>query len=347
MTDKGIGAKFRLASTVSLLAVFLFSTTAGVLAEDKAKAKSSVATASGAKMEKPSEHVKAKAAPRDAEKADKAAEKVISAAKPKAAKVKTAKVEKVVAPNRALLYPLLQKAYGQMLKGQFQEAVLTCLDAVRADRDSVTARRYLAYALVQLKAPDEALQQMIMVSRMIRPTAFDLYTFGEAYLQSGNYAQAEDSFKGALGLDPNFLLAKGGLIKVMSSKGQYDDAFRACIDGLKASQDQTSQGFYRLLYAGVQEAKMNPVKPATEGGAPSTEAVVGAKVQEASEGEGTQAPVANPQDVAKAYREQKQRAQDTQKAVDAWAKFSQQNRVETVKVHPKRTGTPPPAVMRK
>src|SRR6185369_3381393 len=149
MAVKGVGATIRLASSVSLLTVLLLSSSVGAwAAEDKAKQKSAVATASTTKLEDPSKHQKAKAAPKGAENADKAAESVVKKTTVTTTTVtttRTAKAAKPIAVNRAALYPLLKKAYDQMLKGQFQEAVVTCLDAVRADRDSVTARRYLAY----------------------------------------------------------------------------------------------------------------------------------------------------------------------------------------------------------
>src|SRR5689334_10733902 len=102
--------------------------------------------------------------------------------------------------NAAAAYPLLKKAYDSMLRNQFHPAVQTLVQAVKLDPNNLTARRYLGYALLQLNAPHDAINQMVMVTRITRPTAFDLYTFGEAYLMSGDYPNAENSFKGALGL---------------------------------------------------------------------------------------------------------------------------------------------------
>jgi hypothetical protein len=52
---------------------------------------------------------------------------------------------------------LLRKSYNQMIEGDYRDAVDTQVLAVKADRDSINARRYLSYSLLKIGASDEAM----------------------------------------------------------------------------------------------------------------------------------------------------------------------------------------------
>lgn len=150
----------------------------------------------------------------------------------------------------------LQKGYEQMRKGNYDAAVRTLAAAVTADPDSVSARRYLAFALLRHGSLQEAMYQLILIQKMAKATPFDNYTLGEAYSKMGRLNDAETCFREALKSNPNYDPARASLIKTLSSVGKYDDAFAECLNGYKAAKTEMLSRYYRILYQNVQEQKL-------------------------------------------------------------------------------------------
>jgi tetratricopeptide (TPR) repeat protein len=113
---------------------------------------------------------------------------------------------------------LLRKSYSQMVEGDYREAVDTQVMAEKADRDSVTARRYLSYSLLKLGASDEAMGQLKHLLSMTRATPIDMCMCGEALLQAGRLNHAEKWFKEALSADPSMNCARVGLSNVSAKR---------------------------------------------------------------------------------------------------------------------------------
>jgi tetratricopeptide (TPR) repeat protein len=113
---------------------------------------------------------------------------------------------------------LLKKSYDQMVDGEFRDAVDTQVLAVKADKNSVDARRYLSYSLLKIGASEEAIEQLNNLLSMTKPTTIDMLMCGEACLQSGRLKQAERWFKQALSNDPQLACAKTGLANVAAAK---------------------------------------------------------------------------------------------------------------------------------
>jgi len=151
----------------------------------------------------------------------------------------------------------LQKGYEQMRKGNYEAAVRTLAAAVTADPDSVSARRYLAFALLRNGSLQEAMYQLIVIQKMAKATPFDNYTLGEAYAKMGRMKDAEACFRDALKANPNYDPARASLIKTLSSVGKYDDAFSECLTGYKAAKTEMLSRYYRILYQNVQEQKLS------------------------------------------------------------------------------------------
>jgi hypothetical protein len=142
-----------------------------------------------------------------------------------------------------------------MLNSDFHDAVSTQLQAaVKTNRNGVLVRQYLGYSL-QVGAPDGASEHLSLVLCMTTPNAIDLYLFGEGCLRSRNYDIAETAFKAALSLDPHITVAKGGLLKVMIAREEYDDALGTCIVEIESSKDPKLQEYYEFLYASANDAK--------------------------------------------------------------------------------------------
>lgn len=105
-----------------------------------------------------------------------------------------------------------------MVASEFRDAIDTQIQAVKADKNNVDARRYLSYSLLQIGAYEEAMDQLNILLTMIKPTAVDMLLCGEACLQAGKLKQSEQWFKKALTANPGLNCARVGLANVAAAK---------------------------------------------------------------------------------------------------------------------------------
>lgn len=153
------------------------------------------------------------------------------------------------------LAPLLEKAYNQMMQGQYDPAVETLNKAIKTDKDSITARRYLAFALVKSGRPKESIDQLDLISKSVKPTYFEWCTYGEAYLASGGLDQAESCYKEALKTTPRNAYARSGMIRISIKSGNYDQALDLATEGMKSSRDPEAYNYYKNLYMSALAAQ--------------------------------------------------------------------------------------------
>lgn len=163
-------------------------------------------------------------------------------------------------PPKPAVKVLLDRAYVELGRGAYPRARDVLVSAVRLDSNDVSSRRYLAYSLVRTDQPSDALSQLLFLSKMARPSAFDLYTSGEAYLAIGNSAQAIDSFREAIKLDANMDAARGGLIRAYATAGKYQDAVIQCSEGSARTRNPRVQQYYRSLMAFIADAKTKGIQ---------------------------------------------------------------------------------------
>lgn len=163
--------------------------------------------------------------------------------------------QKAAAEPKAIsaeLAPLLEKGYNQMKEGKYSGAVKTLTEAVKLDGDSITARRYLAFALVRDGQPLNSIKQMNLIVKQIKPTYFEWCTFGEAYLAAGGISQAQNCYEQALKEAPTSSYARSGLIRANVKSGNYNEALGIAEEGMKGSKDNNSYDYFKKLYAGVR-----------------------------------------------------------------------------------------------
>lgn len=148
----------------------------------------------------------------------------------------------------AELAPLLEKGYKQIVSNKFDAAVKTLNQAVKLDKESISARRYLAYALVKNNQPRQAIAELNTITKAIKPTYFEWCTFGEAYLNNGSLDQAESCYKQALKKSPRNEYARSGLIRVDLKAGNYQQAMSSATEGMKKARGKGNYDYYKNLY---------------------------------------------------------------------------------------------------
>jgi tetratricopeptide (TPR) repeat protein len=156
------------------------------------------------------------------------------------------------------LYKHLDAGYQQIQKGSYEKAVKDFCEAVRSDRDSVTARRYLVYALVKAGAPELAVEQLSMITKMTSPSAYDNFLYGEAYYSAGQYKLSAEAYQKTLTVVPTFDAARGGLIKSLTLGGEFELASNECITGLKQANDKVAKKYYETMLTCVKEIRSAP-----------------------------------------------------------------------------------------
>jgi tetratricopeptide (TPR) repeat protein len=137
-----------------------------------------------------------------------------------------------------------------MKLGSFINAVKLLSEAVRADANSIVARRYLAYALIRTSRPGDAISQLLFLANMLKPSVpstFDNYNLGEAYLSTRNFKASQEAFKSVLAVDPKNDAARGGLIKAYAFDQNFPEAMTQLSQGQKNKDPKVQQYYKQLL----------------------------------------------------------------------------------------------------
>lgn len=158
------------------------------------------------------------------------------------------------AVNEKIL-PLINDAYREIGRGEASKAVKTLVKALTIDPDSITARRYLAFAMVQTKSYVPALSQMQKLNKITPMNAFDWYVFGEAYAGAGAVDHSLSCYEQALMITPAYHAARGGAVKALVKKGLFAQALQEADKGVPYASDSVVKKYYAALRQGVRDAE--------------------------------------------------------------------------------------------
>lgn len=164
------------------------------------------------------------------------------------------KSTKQEAKNAQNVNGLISQGFGQIEKGEFNNAIKSLCVAINESKDNVLARRYLAYSLLQQGYVQSAKKQLIYITHMETPTAFDWYLMGQTYFQETDMTNAEAAFRNAMFLQPDLCSARVGLIKCLLATNHKEEAFMLLTEGLKQTQDPQIQAYYRSTYELIQNS---------------------------------------------------------------------------------------------
>gem|GEM_PF-4161077 len=158
-------------------------------------------------------------------------------------------------PINEKTYPYIKEGYSYLSKGSYDKAIKVLRKAAAEDKQCITARRYLAYALIQKGQAKEALNVMTAVSKMVPANSFDFYLFGAAYYAAGGTKQAKDCYNEALRQNPNYDAARAGLICSLAKQHNYEEALNAVQQGLQLTSDAATKRYYNSLTKAVIQAQ--------------------------------------------------------------------------------------------
>ncbi len=164
-----------------------------------------------------------------------------------------------VKPATPEIPPVLKKGYEQLKKSDFKGAITTFREAVKQNANDPLARRCLAYALLCSGAPEDALTQLILLTRLSPPGAADWCTFGEVYLIAGSYGQAEDAFNDALKLNEGLFWARCGIIRAKAMQRNFKDAYQLIAELIADTPDEKLRRYLYNLRLGIRRLELTPV----------------------------------------------------------------------------------------
>ena len=154
------------------------------------------------------------------------------------------------------ILPLVNEAYKSLGKGESEKAIKTLTKALAIDPGSVTAKRYLAYALVTSGNYTEALKQMQELSKLTAANPFDWYIFGEAYFGAGHMKHALTCYMRSLTMSPSYHAARGGAVKVLAGMGAFQKALDQVNLGSVYATEPVVKKYYTSLREGVVDAEL-------------------------------------------------------------------------------------------
>ena len=158
-------------------------------------------------------------------------------------------------PVNEKILPFIKEGYAFLQKNENVKAIKVLRKAIAMDKECISGRRYLAYALVKEKDYKGALEELQKVSKLVTPNAFDFYLFGEAYYGANGTKQAQDCYSEALHQNQKYDAARVGLVKTFARENKFEDAFNTLQEGVQNANDAAVKRYYASLTKAVTEAQ--------------------------------------------------------------------------------------------
>jgi tetratricopeptide (TPR) repeat protein len=146
--------------------------------------------------------------------------------------------------QKASANDFVQKAYEQMRHDQFDTAVPLLCEAIKLERNNVSARRYLAFALVEQGQLNDALEQLKLLDQIDNQNGFSPYMRGVVLEKMGEPTRAADCYSAAVKREPKNDYFRKRAINSLIMMSRYDDASALCLEGVKLSTDMDQRKFY-------------------------------------------------------------------------------------------------------
>ena len=114
-------------------------------------------------------------------------------------------------------WELFQRAYQRQMKGELEEAVSLYRQSIAA-HPTAEAHTFLGWTYSFMGRLDDAIPwfQKAMHAKRYESPAFPHLNLGRVYEKKGNWTEAIASYKQALALNPDYVLAKKSLGRLVS-----------------------------------------------------------------------------------------------------------------------------------
>lgn len=148
-------------------------------------------------------------------------------------------------PDAADPASLIVKGYQLIRSGDATRAVVILRAAVRAQPQNVSARRYLAYALLACGKGVDAADQFELISGMHGLLPEDLLSFARALEQAGYIHKALGRYEDYVFLRPDDVSARLALVNAYERDGQPAKAWETAREGMRRCKDPADIERYR------------------------------------------------------------------------------------------------------
>ena len=155
--------------------------------------------------------------------------------------------------KRVYFARILTKAYEQICKSDFDKAVPLLCQVVRADRNSPSARRYLAFVLLQEGHGKEALAQLDALNKL-QPDGctFDILMRGVANDMVGEREKALELFQQTMTREPQSDYYRIKTIDQLLTLLRYDEAQKLANEGYSTAKDAKVAALYQQKIKKIQ-----------------------------------------------------------------------------------------------
>lgn len=124
-------------------------------------------------------------------------------------------------------------------KGNYEDASDFLNGAIQKDDNStnINVMRELAVAYYNMKKYDEAVSVYNKIIEINPEQASAYNELGNVYRDMGDNAMAEDSYRKAVAIDANYILAYNNLAMLFVRDNNFEEARKAIQEGLEKNQD--------------------------------------------------------------------------------------------------------------
>jgi tetratricopeptide (TPR) repeat protein len=150
---------------------------------------------------------------------------------------------------------LTRRGYLLVQTGDYKAAVVVLKNAVRMNPNSVNARRYLAYSLVQTGSYAEASEQLKAISIVSPLLAYDYALSGNIDVRLGLNDEALQEYRKALVLEPTMPAARAGIVELFVLAGDFQGATFLCSDCIAKSHNPSELVYFQRLADSIRAAQ--------------------------------------------------------------------------------------------
>ncbi|HEY9791250.1 MAG TPA: tetratricopeptide repeat protein, partial [Candidatus Obscuribacterales bacterium] len=146
---------------------------------------------------------------------------------------------------------LVKRGYELMLAGNSDDAAQYLVEAVKRSPNDASARRYLAYTLIEAGESGEAVDQFAALTKMQSLPPGDMLMYAKALNDAKQPEQAVNVYRAILAADQTNDRARTQLINLYTATGDKEKAIRLAQEGIQASPNMKDS--YQELIKKIQD----------------------------------------------------------------------------------------------